>query len=344
MRPVLAACLLTGVLTLASLPAYAQDTAHAKEAYDRGVAAQAKGDFPRAAREFALADTLAPSAVALQAGLDAAVDADDPLIGGELLERSKRLTAPIGKALAQSVEAAKKKLGGRAGRVHVTCPAGATCTATLDGRSFDPRTTTWAPVGAHALVVQVDGDAQTKGVDVKADEIVDFAPTRKPAARDPLPVPVPASAPPLATTTPPPPATPPPATTPPAPSRPPAEPAASASAGLPPFVFFAGVGATVVAGAAMAYFMVTTRSKHDDFVGAGCESAPGAGCSALKKDGESSQTAANVGLGVTAVLAVATVVVGAAFTRWHGTKDAALLLVPRLGERGGSGASFALRF
>ena len=307
------------VLALASLPAYAQDTAQAKEAYDRGVAAQAKGDFARAARDFALADTLAPSSAALQAALDAAVDGDDPVVGGELLERSKRVTAPVPKALAQSIDAAKKKLGGRAGRVRVTCPTGATCTAALDGKPFDAKTTTWATIGAHTLAVQVDGEPQTKALDVKADETIDFAPARKAAAPAPTTIPAPTTAPP-----------------------PPREPpSARSDAGLPPFVFFVGVGVTVLAGATTTYFMVTAKSKHDDFVSGGCEAAPNAGCTSLKSDGESAQTSGNVALGVTAVFAVATAVVGAAFTRWHA--PASLALVPR-GPRGPRGAAFSLAF
>ncbi len=110
-----------GLLVLGTTDAYAQaapDVAHAKEAYARGVAAHERGDLALAAREFAAADAFAPSSVALQAALEAAVDADDPVIGGELIERSKRVASPVPPKLAQSVDAAKKQLGGRAGRVH----------------------------------------------------------------------------------------------------------------------------------------------------------------------------------------------------------------------------------
>ncbi len=330
-RSAIAGLLVASALVLASLPASAQDTAHAKEAYDRGVAAQAKGDFAHAAREFALADTLAPSSAALQAALDAAVDGDDAVIGGELLERSKRITPPIPKALGQSIDAAKKKIGGRAGRVRVTCPAGATCTATLDGKPFDAKTTAWATLGPHTLVVQVDGEPQTKSVDVKPDETLDFAPARK-AAATPLPSPAP---PPTTTTTTTAPASPP-SHLPPAHDQP--KPSASNESGLPPFVFFVGVGVTVVAGAATTYFMLNAKSKHDDFVRGGCETAPSSGCTGLQGDGQSAQTSANVGLGVTAIFAVATVVVGAVFTRWHGPSNVALA------PSGPGGATAALSF
>ena len=332
----LAALAIASGIAFAAVDARAQgtpDTAHAKEAYDRGVAAHEKGDFLRAAREFAAADSLAPSSVALQAALDAAVDADDAVIGGELLERSKRLAAPINPKLARSIDAARKKLGGRAGRVHVTCPVGATCTATLDGKPFETKSPAWVVIGPHTVVVQVDGETQSKGVDVKGDELVDFAPVRKAAVApappaSPPPTPLPAGT----TAAPPAPPTPPPADT------------TSASSGLPPLVFYVTLGATVVAAATAGYFMLTTKSKHDDFVRDGCEAAPGATCDGLKKDGDFAQTAANVTIVVTAALTVATVVLGAAFTDWKATPRSALRLHgPGSGSQG-SGASYLLRF
>ena len=341
MRRSLVAVALAGGLALAAGDARAQagpagpDTAHAKEAYDRGVAAHERGDFSRAAREFAAADSLAPSSVALQAAIDAAVDADDPVIGGELLERSKRLAAPVNPKVARSIDAARRKLGGRAGRVHVTCPAGATCTATLDGKPFDAKSLTWVVVGPHTVVVQLDGETQSKGVDVKADELVDFAPARKatvaPAPFAPVPPPALAEK-----TSPPPPATP----------APPSgdTPGPSSSSGLPPLVFYVALGATVVAAAGAGYLMLTTKSKHDDFVRDSCEAGPAATCDALKREGASAQTAANVTIVVTAVLTVATVVIGAAFTNWRGSPRSALRLPAPGIASGPGGASYLLRF
>src|SRR5687767_10529928 len=116
----LSSLLLTSAVLLATTGAFAQAPsadarARAKEAYDRGVEAHNKGDMHKAAQEFARADALAPSGVALQAALDAAIEADDPALGGELLERSTR-EKPSGQ-LAASVSQAKTKFAGRAGRV-----------------------------------------------------------------------------------------------------------------------------------------------------------------------------------------------------------------------------------
>ncbi len=323
---------LSSVLVLGASTAHAQDTAHAKEAYDRGVAAHERSDFTSAAREFALADSLAPSPVALQAALDAAVDADDPVIGGELLERSKRLTPPLNPKVAQSIEAARKKLGGRAGRVRVTCPAGTSCTAAIDGRSFDTKNPTWVVTGPHTVVVQLEGDTQSKGVDVKAGEVVEVAPVKKAATaaapEAPLPAAVPVRAPPPA---PPQPRTPDDTTTP--------------RTGLPPWAVLIGAGATVVIGGGAAYFMVQTRSTHDDFVSAGCERGPAAGCNSLKDDGDAQQRTANLALGLSAVLAVATVVIAVGFTDWSGgSKKAALQLHGPVPGTSAGGASYSLRF
>jgi len=340
----LAALAVATVLALAGSDAHAQgapDTVRAKEAYARGVAAHERGDLGRAAREFAAADSLAPNAVVLQAALDAAVDADDPVIGGELLERSKRVAAPVNPKLARSIEAARKKLGGRAGRVRVTCPAGTTCSATLDGAPFDTKSATWTVTGPHSVVVQLDGETQSMAVDVKADDLVELAPARKAAAPPLHPPPPPAA---------PPPRTPAEPNAPPAPRKPDAPDAptprdtTSPSSGLPPFVFFVGLGATVVAGAGAGYFMVTTKSKHDDFVAAGCEAGPAAGCDSLKSSGSSAQTTANIAIGVTAVLAVATVVIGAAFTNWSGDAKKAAILLRGPGAGGSPGATYSLRF
>jgi hypothetical protein len=312
-----AACALAP--STASAQTAGSDKARAKEAYDRGVEAHKRGDFSKAAREFAEADAIAPSNVALQAALDAAVDADDPALGSELLERSKR--GPVSGTLAQSVAAAKQKLAGRAGRVRVECPSGSKCSATIDGATIDTKRPAWARTGPHTVIVNVDGDPQSKVVDVKADQTVDVVGTAK-SKEAPLPVP---TAVPMTTPSAPPEAPPKAAAAPPAtatatpPSREaPASAGARSGAKLPPLVFFVGLGATVVAGAAATYFMLDTKSKHDDFVSNGCEAAPQSGCTALKDDGESAQTIANIGIGATALFAVATIVIGAAFTDWRG--------------------------
>lgn len=318
------------VLLLSAGAAAAQtDKALAKEAYDRGVQASARGDSRRAAEEFARADALAPSPVALQAALDAAVDADDALLGAELLERSKRTTPTA--ALAASIDAATKKLGGRAGHVKVTCPSGARCTSRIDGATFDPGKGIWIRTGPHVLDVGVDGSNDTRTVEVHAGESLEVVPARANA---------PAVAP-VAT-----------------PSREGSSARAVSGANatsaappsseprekpLRPVVFFVGAGVTVVLAGAATFYGLRAKSKHDDFVGAQCDVVATSPCQRLKDDGESAQSIANIGFAATAVAGVATALIGVFFTEWAGAARTgrAPVLVP---VAGGMAAGYGGRF
>ena len=311
------------IATTASTLAFAQAPsadarARAKEAYDRGVEAHNKGDMHKAAQEFARADALAPSAVALQAALDAAIEADDPALGAELVERSGREKASG--QLAASVNQAKTKFAGKAGRVRVTCPAGSTCLATIDSAPMETTKPTWARTGQHTVVVQVDGDPQTKLVRVEADQIVEVVGTKKDpsAAATPTAAVDPSTQPKDDTTTP---------------------KKRRFEDGLPPVFFYGGVGATVIFAAATTYFAIDTSNKHSEFENVGCLRANLAGCEDLKDAGESSQTATNLGIVLTGVAAIGTIVVGVAFTNW---KLPIFGMAPLPG--GGGAAMFAKRF
>ena len=319
---VLAALLLAGTARTASAQ---NDKGLAKEAYDRGTQAHARGDFRLAAEEFAKADTLAPSPVALQAALDEAVEADDFLLGADLLERTKRLGASRPAALSASIDAATNKLGGRAGHVKVACPSGARCTATLDGAAFDAAKGTWMRIGPHTLVVQVDGAPDTRTVEVRAGEDMEVVAAR--ASAPPAPVAPPAPAP-----------------APAAPAAPAAAPANEASARpLSPVVFWVGTGTTIVFAGATTFFALDASSKHTTFTGTGCGTVASSDCPGLKEDGERAQARANFGFAATGVAAAATVVIGVFFTDWAGSKKAARVpvLVP---VAGGMGAGWAATF
>lgn len=332
---VLAALLVTGAAATARAD---NDKALAKEAYDRGTQAHARGDFRRAAEEFAKADALAPSPVALQAALDAAVDADDFLLGAELLERTKRLGTTRPATLTASIDAATKKLGGRAGHVRVTCPSGARCTATLDGASFDSTKGTWLRVGPHTLVVQVDGTPDTRTVEVRAGESMEVVAAR---ASSTAPSPTPNATPTTPNATP----TTPNANATPTPAPSPTPPAADASAKpLAPIVFWVATGATVVFAGATTFFAVTASSKHSSFTDASCGTLATGDCQSFKDDGERAQTRANVGFVVTGVAAAATAVIGVFFTDWAGTKKAAAATPVLVPVSGGMAASWAATF
>lgn len=138
----------------------------AKEAYQRAVDAHSRADYRVAAEEFARADALAPDATALQAALDATLQTDDAVLGAELLERSAR--APTSGSLATTIASARARFAGRAGRLRVICPDHKTCLAMLDGVAIETARPVWAKVGRHTVVLQLDGEAQTKLVDVSA--------------------------------------------------------------------------------------------------------------------------------------------------------------------------------
>lgn len=310
MRSLLTAASLVTLLALASTALAAPDEdarARAAQAYRRAVAAHDRGDLVTAAREFALADAIAPNPVALRAAVDAAIDADDPALGAELLERANR--GPVDGPLAQSLEAARKRFAGRAGRVRVVCPERATCLATIDGAPLDVSGAQWTRTGQHTVVLQVDGASETKLVTVGPTDVVQVAPAPKASASPPAPAPAPA------------PVSPP--STPPADTTPSAAPPPEPSAGLPRAVVLATGALTLGAGAVAVVFATGAGNTHEDFVASGCPTASAPSCEGLASDGRSAQTRANVMFAVTGGLAVTTAVIGIFFTDWGGKKSGA---------------------
>lgn len=273
----------------------------ARQAYDRGLEAHKRGDKKTAAEEFARADALAPSPVALQAALDAAIEADDVALGAELIERSKRAPAPP--ALAASVTAAHLKFKGRAGRVLVKCPSGSTCTAKIDGRPIDTDKVAFATLGQHSVMVEVDGRAgPPRVVDLTAEETVEIVPDGTGGATAAAAAGETSTAEPSESW-------------PTDDDRPPAKDRES-SKRLPPIVFYGGVGVSALLAGATTIFALNTASAHDDFTKAGCDRANFDPCATLQADGQSSQTLTNVFLVGTVLAGAATAVVGVFFTDW----------------------------
>lgn len=322
------AALVLALIALASSSASAQGTnALAKEAYDRGTKAHERGEFKKAAEEFAKADALAPSPVALQAALDAAVEADDPVLGAELLERSKR--APAKGALTSSIDAATKKLAGRAGRVKVMCPANAQCFSTIDGVAFDGAKGIWTKSGTHALNIKVDGAADTRTIEVHGAEQLEVVAAANAAGATPPATPAGTAA--VAT---------------PPPSSPTVAPGDDERPPLSPVVFWVGVGVTVVLGGATTLFAVRAANRHSEFEDAGCGKISTASCPDIKERGENAQRLANVGFAATGLIGVATIVAGAFFTDWKGgSAKTARIRVPLVAPLpGGMGLSYAASF
>ena len=300
---VVAAC-----LSVAPGVARADDAANevqAHQAYDRGTSAYRRKDYITAAREYAAADALSPNPTALQAAIDAAVLADDPVLGTQLLDRARG--APRSDALLTTMLVAEKRFAGRTGRVRMSCPA-SPCLATIDGAAVDPALPAVVRVGSHSVLVQSGGYTTTRTVTIAPDETVVVGPnsTANPGAAPlPGPSPAPSSAP-----------APSPRDAPPADAPAPA-PVASADVGtgISPVWFFVGVGATAVAGGVTIASGADTASKHASFEQ--CLQRKES-CSSQQTSGQSAQTRTNVLVGVTAVLGVATALT-LPFVRWHGT-------------------------
>lgn len=281
------------VLLLASA-AHADDPkVRAKEAYARGLAAHDARDYPAAARAFAEADAILPSGAALGAALDAAVLADDPVLGAELLERSERPGATP--ELTKSIAGARAKLGGRAGKIRLVCPAGATCSALIDERSTTREL--WVSAGTHNVTTRVDTTMKEQTIEVRPGETVVLSPEKPPPVTQPVA--------PIA----------------PAPSTKATSDASSSPKatrkGLPPIVTYAGAGISLaMAGGAIAAG-VLTKNRHDDFVNDGCDRGPGPDCRDLRDEGLALMIGTNVFWGLSALSAVATTVIAIGFTDWN---------------------------
>lgn len=305
----------------------------AKEAYEEGTKAHKAGDFARAAAAFARADSLSPNDVALKAALDAAVKADDPILGAELLDRARSRT--LGAAAQASVTAATAKLAHRTGFIRVVCAA--RCSVTIDGKDATPAADVRTTLGPHAVVARFDGAQESSSsVVVVADQ------TSLVQAAPPAP-------PPPATTTPPPPTT----VAPPAPTfyapapppdgfqpPPPDTDQQRGGGGIHPALFFVGLGLTVATGATTLGLGLWTASIHSDFGDRGCATAAYAGCNGLASEGKGAQLATNVLGGVTGGLALTTIIIGI-FTRWHKPTP---VFVTHLGVGDGLGISVSGRF
>jgi hypothetical protein len=161
----------TATALLASTSWADVDRDGARRAYDRGVKAYAKHDAATAAREFALADELAPSPVALRAALDAAIEADDPVLGSELVERASR--APSPPELSASVEKAKRAFSKRVGRVVLHCGEGRTCDGTVDGAPLVPGKPRIVRIGEHQVRLRSGATEESSRVTVAGDELVE---------------------------------------------------------------------------------------------------------------------------------------------------------------------------
>jgi hypothetical protein len=251
----------------------ADDVARAREAYDRGVRAHAAGDHRAASRAFAEADALAPTPASLEAALESSMRADDAALGAELVERAEGRPQDAG--LVRTLETARRRFAGRAGKLRVECNNASPCVASVDGVARDAARPVYVLAGPHDVVVQRGDERFQVLVQVPADAVVPVTGPR-PAAivRD----------------------------VPPEPEKP------RAASGIGPGWFWATAGLTLVAGGLSVWSGIDALRLHDDYTKAGC--APGASgpkpsdCAARADDGRAAQTRTNVLFAVTGVLVV----------------------------------------
>ncbi|MCC6521541.1 MAG: hypothetical protein IT373_02665 [Polyangiaceae bacterium] len=291
--PKLVAWVALALGSLGPATARADDAAQAGELYEQAMQAVAAEDYARAAPLFAEADRLAPAPVALTSALNAALRADDAVLGMELVERAALRPAPPSGSdptsdHAAAAAAARQRFEGRAG-----------CVRAAPGNVLVPRS--GSPSGEPVLWLAVGEQRVTVRRGARAVEVSVRVVPRVPADAPCTVVAAPAE-PPTG------PGMPPPA---PAPSAPtagaPAAPDADAPGGLHPAFFGVGAGVTVALAAGLVASGVDTLAKHRAFV----DSGEGADA------GRAAQLRTNGLLVGTLGAAVGTVVLGV-FTRWSG--------------------------
>jgi hypothetical protein len=289
----------------------------ARAAYARGVRAHAAGDHAAAAKAFAEADALAPTAASLEAALESAMKADDAVLGAELVERADGRAPDAG--LRTTLEAARKRFLGRTGKIRIDCAGTTRCLAAVDGAAADARKPIFVGAGPHAVVVQRGGERFERLVDVKAEQIVVVAASTDANAN------VNANANANAN----------------------ANGGGEEARGIPRGWFYLGLGLTAVLGGATVLSGLDAVAKHDQFKSDGCTSGGSGpvpvGCADHATSGTRATTRTNVLLGATALLAVTTVTIGILAVRWKNGTEARVTFSPSFLGRNAATASAGLQ-
>jgi hypothetical protein len=318
------ACILAALAVgLASVPASAEDDTktRAKAAYAAGEKLAAEADWPKAAQAFAEADAIAPNDVALESALEAAIRADLPLLGMELVDRSTRSASA---AAIPAVGKARELFGPRTSALVVRCVTEPTpCDARVDGRRIDVGRV-WVSPGKHSVVFVTKDGERTVPLELSPGEAREITPPRAtpPAVMAPPPVPPP----------------------------PPADEGAS-----PWWVALPG-GLTLVFGGVLIAGAVETKSAESALADYQVEGRPDDGAPAsayetyearqreLIDDGEQWATVTNVFIGLTAAAGAATVLVAALGVDWTDGGEAGTTAIVSPVPGGGATVGVAGRF
>jgi hypothetical protein len=279
----------------------ASDLSRAHDAYARGTAAYAQGDYARAAREMSAADALVPDPVTLRVALEAVTLADDPVLAAELLTRAAR--APGDPALAHAASVAAARFAHRTGSIVVRCDD---CLALVDGVPAHVNAPTVVLPGVHTVTVQRQTAPESRLVSVAVDQVREVTVHARDLALSPLP----------------------------------SSPLAREASGLSPAWFVAAAGATAALGAATIGSAVDTLNDHASFQSQRCGVVATGACASEAQAGQSAQTR-TTGLGVaTAAVAAGTLALGLFAVRWHATPARAEVTLAVTGRQAALRLSF----
>jgi len=301
------------LVCLSPLTAFAQeDVQAASAAFAEAQRAQLRGDFPRAAELFEIADQAAPSPAALRSAIRNREAAGQDVRAATL---SLRAISRYGddRETRKFAEQTVERLAPHLMRVRVTCDQ--PCSLSVDGGTVGAGsalvTEFFVGDGPHMLEARWPGrESAQRSLDAvlgQSSTIDLVAGPRKEAA----PTPPPSTTPPPGTLAP--------EAQPSTPGAPPPRefgPTDTASRGLSPAFFWAGTGLTLVAGGLLTWSGLDTLRARDDY-----EKNP------TRDDydhGVSLQRRTNILAGATAALGVITIGIGALATDWGGHASAAV--------------------
>lgn len=273
----------------------------ARQAYDEASEAYKRRDYEAAATLFGKADTIAPNPVALEQAIRAAVRADKPVIGMDLVRRALKREADG--TLLEAAEEGRAAFQDRVGKLQVSCGS---CSVRVDEVAATPGRIQSLEVGWHLVELAGAGEPERRMVQVHARKTTRVSPRSEPAssaAEEPAVAKAPAAKPAAEE-----PATP--EATPQKTEKSAAPPRAAVdhSTGESPAWFWIGAGTTAAFGLATIISAVDTGNRHDEYVKTPSpENAD---------SGQSAQTRTHAFLGLTAATGIATAFIGAVAVRW----------------------------
>ncbi len=269
----------------------------AHDAYARGAAAFAQGDYGRAAKDLATADALVPAPVTLRAALEAVTLADEPILGTELIERAAR--SPLDATIARALSAAQARFAHRTASLTVRCEG---CLALVDGVPAKIGQRLIVLPGVHVVAMQWTGAPEPRLVSIGADEAREVVDDRVPVSPE----------------RPPPPSV-----------KTPEAPAPVADHGVSPAWFVVASVVTGALGVVTIASLIDTANDHATFQGKGCNVTAGPGCSDLQSTGQAAQTRTTWLAASTGVAIAGTALFGAVGVRWRSRRGAGVAVALR---------------